>query len=401
VTSDSFGTITNFTTTGNTVLGDATTDTLTVGVTGIVKDATGKVGIGTASPNDVLEVAGNDAYIRVNRTGNEPGILLTYSNSATNRGNIAVTSGGAMYFTSGGNTERMRIDSSGNVGIGSSTITSADGAAGRIFKVSGSTNTVWVGETTGNGGYNAFIFEARNSNRSNPRFAQIQMQTVSTPTDGGLIIFSTSATGSSTDISERARIDSNGFLLVGGTSSVSSTAKIQSFSNAGNGGTGYIGMFASGSSLANQNVGFQIGQTDLRIYGAWDGSGNARNNVYVSAQSNGVQLSSGGTSWSAISDERQKDIIEPIENGLTKVASLRAVIGKYKTDAEGTRRSFLIAQDVKAVLPEAVGIEDAGQETEKLLLAYTDVIPLLVASIKELSAKNDALTARIEALENR
>jgi hypothetical protein len=81
--------------------------------TAITVDASQRVGIGTASPNDVLEVAGNDAYIRVNRTGNEPGILLTYSNSGTNRGNIAVTSGGAMYFTSGGNTERMRINSNG------------------------------------------------------------------------------------------------------------------------------------------------------------------------------------------------------------------------------------------------------------------------------------------------
>jgi hypothetical protein len=115
VTSDSFGTITNFTTTGNTVLGDATTDTLTVGVTGLVKDSTGKVGIGTASPNDVLEVAGNDAFIRINRTANEPGIDMRVSGSSTNKGVIAVTTGGAMYFTSGGNTERMRIDSSGRI----------------------------------------------------------------------------------------------------------------------------------------------------------------------------------------------------------------------------------------------------------------------------------------------
>jgi hypothetical protein len=41
------------TTTGNTILGDATTDTLTVGVTGIVKDASGNVGIGTATPRSV------------------------------------------------------------------------------------------------------------------------------------------------------------------------------------------------------------------------------------------------------------------------------------------------------------------------------------------------------------
>ena len=46
------------TTTGNTILGDATTDTLTVGVTGIVKDASGNVGIGTAAPASLLHVMG-------------------------------------------------------------------------------------------------------------------------------------------------------------------------------------------------------------------------------------------------------------------------------------------------------------------------------------------------------
>ena len=51
VVSSSFGTITDFTTTGNTTLGDATTDTLTVGVTGIVKNSSGNVGIGTTSPS--------------------------------------------------------------------------------------------------------------------------------------------------------------------------------------------------------------------------------------------------------------------------------------------------------------------------------------------------------------
>lgn len=101
----------------------------------------------------------------------------------------------------------------------------------------------------------------------------------------------------------------------------------------------------------------------------------------------GVYLTYGGTSWTATSDERVKDIIEPITDGLTKVNSLRSVIGKYKTDEEGTRRSFLIAQDVQAVLPEAV---DATNPDE-LGVNYTEVIPLLVAAIKELKAEIDLL----------
>ena len=43
-------TVVNLTTTGNTILGDASTDTLNVGNGGLVKDASGNVGIGTTSP---------------------------------------------------------------------------------------------------------------------------------------------------------------------------------------------------------------------------------------------------------------------------------------------------------------------------------------------------------------
>jgi hypothetical protein len=105
--------------------------------------------------------------------------------------------------------------------------------------------------------------------------------------------------------------------------------------------------------------------------------------------SGGVYLANGGTSWTSASDERKKDIIEPITDAASKVSTLRAVIGKYKTDEEGTRRSFLIAQDIQAVLPEAVD----SANPDELGVAYTDVIPLLVAAIKELKAEIDALKA--------
>ena len=57
------GTFTTLTTTGNNTLGDASTDTLNVGAGGLVKDASGNVGVGTASPSGVrlhvVAVAGN------------------------------------------------------------------------------------------------------------------------------------------------------------------------------------------------------------------------------------------------------------------------------------------------------------------------------------------------------
>ena len=114
-----------------------------------------------------------------------------------------------------------------------------------------------------------------------------------------------------------------------------------------------------------------------------------------SGASGGVYVASGQTSWTSASDERLKDIIEPITDAANKVSTLRAVIGKYKTDEEGIRRSFLIAQDVQAVLPEAVDARDP----DELGVQYTDVIPLLVAAIKELKAELDTAKAQIAALQ--
>jgi hypothetical protein len=89
--------------------------------------------------------------------------------------------------------------------------------------------------------------------------------------------------------------------------------------------------------------------------------------------------------------------IFPATDAANKVSTLRAVIGKYKTDEEGTRRPFLIAQDVQAVLPEAVseGRNSKDDETEYLQVAYTEVIPLLVAAIKELKAEVDGLKSQL------
>ena len=85
------------------------------------------------------------------------------------------------------------------------------------------------------------------------------------------------------------------------------------------------------------------------------------------------------------------------------MSQLRAVIGKFKADEEGTRKSFLIAQDVQAVLPEAVSIapKREGETEDYLGVAYTDVIPLLVAAIKEQQSIISTLTARIEILEKK
>jgi hypothetical protein len=173
-----------------------------------------------------------------------------------------------------------------------------------------------------------------------------------------------------------------------------------------NNGKFIIGVSASSADRLLINGPASFGQaSDTNVYVGFLGGNNYLNGsgtIRMQVSSGGVQLTSGATSWASASDERLKDIIEPITGAMAKVNTLRTVMGKYKTDAEGTRRPFLIAQDVIAVLPEAVdSLSDprSGDDTEYMSVRYTDTIPLLVAAIKEQQAIITTLTERITALE--
>jgi hypothetical protein len=106
----------------------------------------------------------------------------------------------------------------------------------------------------------------------------------------------------------------------------------------------------------------------------------------------GVQLTNGATSWGSYSDERLKTDLLDIDNAIDKIVNIRAVTGRYKTDDKEISRSFIIAQDVLKVFPQAVDV--LTDEMETLSLRYTDLIPVLVAAIQELKAEIDELKNR-------
>jgi hypothetical protein len=189
-----------------------------------------------------------------------------------------------------------------------------------------------------------------------------------TVTQGGDVLIGTSTTPSLAG------------LAVGSTAS----GKNISVFSSSNGSNGVISIYQSNGTSEGQ---LYAGAGNVNFFGT--------SVVKIVASTGGVQLTSGATSWTSISDERTKDIIEPISNAVQKVSNLRSVIGKYKTDSEGTRRSFLIAQDVQAVFPEAVDTTDE----DNLGVRYTETIPLLVAAIKEQQAIIEDLKTRIEQLE--
>ena len=112
--------------------------------------------------------------------------------------------------------------------------------------------------------------------------------------------------------------------------------------------------------------------------------------------SGGVDLASTATSWAAVSDERFKKNIQPLDYGLAEITALNPIRFDYTEDAsESSARIGFTAQSVQPLVPEAVG----GSLETQLTLSTTELIPALVGAIKELSTKVETLEARIAALE--
>ena len=117
------------------------------GTTKVHMDSSGNVGIGTSSPGKPLDVKPGAATSTVRVRGRDSDdkaiIQFTDSGATAEKATIAAESSGDIIISPNG-AERMRIDSSGNVGIGTSSPSSK-------LQVNGTcTATTFVGSLSGN-----------------------------------------------------------------------------------------------------------------------------------------------------------------------------------------------------------------------------------------------------------
>jgi len=81
-------------------------------------DSQGRLGVGTIAPGMILDVDGSSAANDIARFSGANSGTLIFRNATSNEFIMHTSTSDALVFGTNGNTERMRIDSSGNIGVG-------------------------------------------------------------------------------------------------------------------------------------------------------------------------------------------------------------------------------------------------------------------------------------------
>ena len=181
---------------------------------------------------------------------------------------------------------------------------------------------------------------------------------------------------------ERMRIDSNGNLLVGGTSNVGP-------------GSGRIAI--TSPDMLSTVAGLGVKNNANNTGGSFAFWVNSSNSIIGTISQN----SSTTVGYNTSSDYRLKENIAPMTGALAKISALKPVTYTWKTD--GSDGQGFIAHELAEVIPDAVsGEKDAVNEDGSIKAQGVDtsfLVATLTAAIQEQQTIINDLKARITALE--
>jgi hypothetical protein len=361
----------------------------------VVIDENLNVGIGTTSPfsktqitetgwssgapyGTVLTVTGNDTndanwghlLITDSSTGTGNGGMLRFATGSTSSdispfaGLDGFTEGanyGGLKFLTRANggtaTEKMRIDSSGNVGIGTTSpssyyskelVVAASDNGGITIVNSDTSHAAYLMFADGTSGADAYRGQIGYDHNNNSMFF-------------------------STDSTLRLMIDSSGKVFIGLSAQINS-----SMLSVGDGG---VGITYSGAPANYYRQIYQSSSGNLFFY-------NGSNQGYIDQAG----------AFNDASDERIKKDIEDISYGLDTVKALKP--RKYKMKLNDDEQIGFIAQEVESLVPEIVNTGETPDGEEQKGMSYGHLTAVLTKAIQEQQTLIETLQAKVEALEN-
>jgi hypothetical protein len=361
-------------------LGIGTNSPSSFGVLAVKKDQTADTAI-AVSNNGTSNAATTMSFV-FNEAGGAQGWLRRYRDGT---GNTEVGFSDALLFTgsvTGTKAERMRIDSSGLVGIGTTSPTQRLDVSDnlrvrgtRISQDNSGGNAFEIGPGAGTGDSTIWGFYA--------------------PASRGIAFL--------TNTAERARITSAGQLLVGTTTSSSSLSR---FNWATNARTVEIeNTNASLSTDAQLFVYTERNTTNNSYYyfGCYNGTAGA---YKLRIADSGDVTNTNGT-YGTISDQKMKTDIVDAGSQWTDIKALRFRKFKMKDDPSGLVQLGVVAQEVELTSPGLVDEHqdrdaegnDLGTTTKSV---KTSVLLMKAAvALQEAMARIEQLEAKVSALESK
>jgi hypothetical protein len=357
-------------------------------------DSSGNVGIGVTSPSCELEIGGNGHIHLADQgrvgcnsgSGNPENAYIKFFD--TNIVTINTT-----------DIERLRIDSSGRLLVGTSSTATAGKAQYSLLQVEGNTfsgsNNAILGLARGTAAASISTSDSLGvitfTDNAGNEFGEIQCAADATPGASdypGRITFSTTADGASSP-TEQMRIDSSGNVLFAKTST---GLQNDGFEIGAVGGGRQLSLTQSGNGVPAMYINSRYGsgtQSAIQFY-------------FGTSHVGSINVTSTATAYVTSSDYRLKENVVDIADGIDRVKQLQPRRFNFIADADATVDGFL-AHEAQTVVPEAItGTHNEVDDDNNPVYQGIDqskLVPLLTAALQEAIAKIETLETKVAALE--